>query len=376
MKGRHMKAVACLVVAFVLAPAGASARAFFDPGSATWRFAYLSTITGQTANEAFTLHSLTAPEVVSSVVAGSNSYRYVYSAINGPSGLQPISSLWLRSQVRLQPSLPPNPDNPKTKDEEGIKVWMNEIDVHVEAARRYQGSVITSPSGWMGSIALHQQPTHFGWHWRISGDSVAPGVLPGRSAGGFRVTLPHWPGVVLMRVRGYSETVDIPSDLPMTSDRILQALDHIDKNDNLWVPVLAPALEPAEPFDAGVMVQRLRTHVATWPALGVASTDFVGRADRQLDALGLAVQRSNVVSAKAAVAEILKLVTESHPAQSQLPGAAAVVSTARTQPLPNSRATGAGTFAAPSTPAVHAVAAAALRVNLAQLLARSAIPYP
>lgn len=212
---------------------------------------------------------------------------------------------------------------------------------------------------------------------------MAPGIRPGGSASGFQVLRPELPGVVLMRVRGFSPTVDIPGDLPENDSRISSALDQINKTDNLWVPVFVPAIAIPEPFSALTFVQRLRAHVQTWhnPAStgpGLATAPFLASANRHLETLGNALNLNNATAAKAAVAELLALIAQSQPAQATLPARGAALSTLATGPMPAAQATGAGTFnpTAPSTTAVHDVAARALRYNLAELLGRAGVAYP
>jgi hypothetical protein len=182
-------------------------------------------------------------------------------------------------------------------------------------------SAMTSPSEkWSGSGARNGQTLNIGWmyeRWDYSTKShnTAVGIQPGESASGFGFAGPDLPGIFVAKLTGNTpyHHFDFSGPGPSyTRSDIGKEMAKIANNDFIPRNVAAPLIIVPHQFDAAVVMESIRTHVATWPARQLADSAFAAQLDRYLGTAAESFRLNNPKAAREHIHTLRKMLAKEH----------------------------------------------------------------
>lgn len=168
---------------------------------------------------------------------------------------------------------------------------------------------LITPTGWRSEISTYENGASISWDPVTSGKGIqAMGRVKG--FGFFSQSLPGLGVAKFMGARkfanGYGgEGPDLDSDI----GRQIQALD-----DNDFVPrnAAVPTIAVPVPFDAAVLLDRIRGQLATWPGKQLADPAYAAQLDRYLVAAADAYRLNNSKAGKEQIETIRKMLEQEH----------------------------------------------------------------
>jgi hypothetical protein len=183
-------------------------------------------------------------------------------------------------------------------------------------------SAMTSPSEkWSGSGGRNGQALNIGWlckGWDYSTKShnTAAGIQPGESISGFGFASPDLPGVFVAQLTGNTPYHHFdytgPSPDPYKSD-IGKEMAKITNNDFIPYNVAAPLIIVPNQFDAAIVLDRIRTHVATWPGKQlVVDAAYAAQLDRYLGAATESFRLNQPKAGREHIHTIRKMLAKEH----------------------------------------------------------------
>lgn len=155
----------------------------------------------------------------------------------------------------------------------------------------FLNSTVYASAKWEGMLNIKRpERVVFSWLSRyIESEPNFTGIQPGQSQGGFAVLRPELPVVAIMNVKGDTEDLMNKGSLPSSGPLAEQVAEMLSA-DFAEVPILAPGIIVPTPYNSAELVRRVRSHVATWYDLDVASKPVIDRITSLLDELALALQ--------------------------------------------------------------------------------------
>jgi len=182
-------------------------------------------------------------------------------------------------------------------------------------------SAMTSPSEkWSGSGARNGQALNIGWLCRgwdhtTKSHNTASGIQPGESASGFGFTSPDLPGVFVAKLTGNTRyhhfSFSGPGPNPYRSD-IGKEMAKIANNDFIPRDVAAPLIIVPDVFNAAIVLDRIRAHVATWAGRQLVNPAFAAQLDRYLVAAAEAYRLNNPKAGKEHLETLRRMLAKEH----------------------------------------------------------------
>ena len=168
-----------------------------------------------------------------------------------------------------------------------------------------------TPRLWHSMMSYSEGQNAFRIGWLIK---VANGLAPGNQATfGFRSR--DLPGIIQARVDGYapkSQKID-GEELPDAEDGGFgQQYFALLMNNYLLRPVAAPTIAVPAPFDAAVLLDRIRTQVATWPGKQLLDPAFATQLERNMVAAANAFRNNQPKAGREHIESLRRLLDHEH----------------------------------------------------------------
>jgi hypothetical protein len=279
----------------------------YDPATFTWQFRIqpnLAEDNTEWVNYGYVERNHFTPKVKSMMKRNGGEFTYGYRISNDRNSKQTINYIFATTEIAT-----PRPDSTSpgaailNSNPAAMREWTLKIDARLKAEKTIQDTSLSKPAGWRRSMKIEDAQVGFGWFPEI--EPYGPGVPPGRSAGGFEVRRPELPGVVLARMQGRVDEPALPDGYKVGGPVEL-AINKILENDQIYAPILAPAITLPTPYNGVELARRIKAHVATWLKLGLITQDTLDRLNRSFDSLITAQTYNNVAGTESAVKEILQ----------------------------------------------------------------------
>jgi hypothetical protein len=232
-------------------------------------------------------------------------YRYTIS--NGATAKQPITSVTIKNITHVYGSKPMIEITSQTTPQEGI------------AAVQAMSAPLAKPNKWVG--AADQDPSNAsalqaGWFYSPDDDVnvLRMGVMPGNVVRGFGFSSFDLPGIGNAQLQGEVNEHGVYEDEGPSpgESAIVPQLDQIEQNDFIARPVAEPLISVPAPFVASVVLDRIRTHIATWPGKQLLDSTFAAQLDRYLVAAANAYRLNNFKAGREQIESVRKLLAHEH----------------------------------------------------------------
>jgi len=238
--------------------------------------------------------------------------RYRYSIKNGVSGKQPligfifdpVSSIYSNGAV------------PETRQQDIEKIKQLASDpVRLGDYINAPSGVVEAPQGWSCDVIPNGEAARS--HFRIpcSFDDLDEGgrngLQVGSSLGGFGFFSLDLPGVGIGQVRGFGDIgLGFTDEGP--NGEISDQLDVLVEKDFVARNAAVPTIAVPFPFDAATLIDRIRTHVATWPSKQLADAAVVAQLDAELVATATAYRANQPQVARDHIEILLDMIRREH----------------------------------------------------------------
>ena len=238
--------------------------------------------------------------------------RYRYAIKNGSGSKQPligltfdpVSNLWTRTAL------------PKTGQEQTQAYIQNAANPTQLAQMVIENTrIVEAPSGWSCDVMPAGEMEWAGYRIACSFDDLDEnkrnGLQAGNTLAGFGFYSMDLPGVGTGQLRGFGDMgpgfVDEGPD-----GEISDQLEAIQKNDYVSRNAAVSTIAVPNPFDAAVLLDRIRTHVATWPGKQLIDAAFAAQVDRYMAAAADAYRLNQTKIGKENIKAIRKLLEHEH----------------------------------------------------------------
>ncbi len=245
------------------------------------------------------------PSVRSSWRLEDNIINYRYRIHNGGSAKQYLDAILVEpiSSLITSPSILPKPLD-----------RLAYIDALFDAAR----NSMRGPKGW--DTGIIDIPDGFRLAWDIASEDpdVPSGFPPGTGSDDFGYRSQDLPGLAVMELTG---CVIYPPDMwtKYDTDEMLDPTLDVAKQfqamrKSNFVPrnVAVPTIAVPVPFDAAVLLDRIHTHVATWPGKQLLDPAFAAQLDRYMVAAADAYRLNNTKAGREHIESLRRLLDREH----------------------------------------------------------------
>jgi hypothetical protein len=293
-------ATVILSVFMLLAPLASNAedKVVQDPQTGDWVFTL--TNPDDPAEQRvlhYTPQNRVDPRVRSTLNWRKEKFVYTYQVQNGKSAKQGIAGVRFDSPKLSMPSIQLAPI---TKEDSAATIFEKAGKERQEKEKITQ-SMMRAPEDWSLNINDKSSAiTRFVWLYDMT---KSEGILPGKQAS-FTVMRPELPGVTLMHTRGYTLNGSVAAALPREG-LLMPTVEKIFKENDVWTPIMAPAIIIPTPFDAAELTKRIRAQVEAWPGLNVLQPATLEHLNRQFDVLIPALERKDIKVATEAAVQIM-----------------------------------------------------------------------
>lgn len=315
-----------LALGFSLAMAASTAHAQtsqeyakFDPATRTWELNFQQQSAEDDSDAdwqtfRYEIRNEIKPSVRSVIHQRGNDFIYRYRVSNHRSAQQIVNYVYAWTSITPLPPKKPDPTPAELRNNPlAMGVWQRQLDARLDQEEAMQDASLSQPEGWRRKMSFDTAEIGFGWFPTI--EPYGPGIPPGRSAGGFEIRRPELPGATYAKMQGRVDEPGLPTGYK-PGGPVEQAIKEIIATDQVYVPILAPAITLPTPYSTAEHARRLRTHAQTWRGdeshSPMVSTDVLDRLNRQFDALIPALDGNNKVAARAAAIEMFKEVFGRH----------------------------------------------------------------
>jgi hypothetical protein len=166
---------------------------------------------------------------------------------------------------------------------------------------------LVTPLGWGSGIF----PSNKGGV-RVSWNSINHGgIQPGNSVAGFGFTSTDIPGLGTVEFEGLRKRrITYAGDGPQ--GEVKQQLSALRQKDFVPRNAAVPTIAVPTPFNAAVLIDRIRTHVATWSGMQLLDSAFAAQLDRSLVAAANAYRLNNSKAGRENIESVRKLLEHEH----------------------------------------------------------------
>lgn len=232
-----------------------------------------------------------------SLIQNSN-VRYKYNISNGNAAKQPISDI---SFVGL-------PANVTISNSVVASSNANRIE-------SFESALFIPNKNWYGSGARLSKELNIGWHYNNETFDVSLGIQPGETLSGFGIMSPDLPGILQAHLIGNTKfhQFDFSGEGPDPNKTdIARQMQEIEQNDFISRNVAAPLIIVPNQFDAAIVLDRIRSHVASWPSKELVNSVFASQLDRYLEAAANAYRSNQPKAGKEHIKSLRKMLGKEH----------------------------------------------------------------
>lgn len=270
---------------------------------------YVVTITdrnGVARRNLFITSTKIDPTVRSSWHLSDSAVTYRYRIQNGSLAKQYLQSARIENVTGIiaTPSVIPKQADRRTY----VRVLIN----------AFKNSILKPAGGWEGGIHDMDEGFRLSWYTASQDPALPSGLAPGTGASGFGYQSADLPGIAIMKLRGdvtYTDDTFSQYDDPEMLDTLTPLGEqYIQMQNNDFVPryVAAAMIAVPAPFDAAVLLDRIRSQVATWPSKQLVDATFAAQLDRYLLASADAYRLNNAKVGKEHIEAIRKMLAKEH----------------------------------------------------------------
>jgi hypothetical protein len=237
-----------------------------------------------------------APRIDVSTLLGKNFVTYVYTISNEKKGKQSIGAVIFDPVADIASKV-------------GLPKQYRDIDPNTIAqVEQMGGESLITPMGWVGRATTSRDGgLRIGWSYeKLVSDQ--DGLQAGTTQGGFGFFSRHIPGLGVAQIIGNAEVTEWPDEGP--TGAIGEQLAKLIQNDFVPINVAVPTIAVPVPFDAALLLDRIRTHVATWTSKQLLDPALATQLDRYLVSAADAYRRNQFKAGKEHIEtlrEMLKL---------------------------------------------------------------------
>ena len=203
--------------------------------------------------------------------------------------------------------------DPVTDIVSALPLPKNEQDINpntIEQINQAGIDALTTPRGWFGSASTSDAGgLRIGWSY-LNSRSINDGVLPGNTQGGFGFTSRDIPGIGISQLSGHSPVPMFPADGP--GGELAREFEVIEQHDFVSRHAAIPSIAVPVPYDTAVLLDRIRTHIATWPSKQLLDPAFAAQLDRYLAAAANAYRSNESKAGKENIESVRKMLEREH----------------------------------------------------------------
>jgi hypothetical protein len=202
-----------------------------------------------------------------------------------------------------------------TRSSRGMKIGTAAEVAARRAILDANDAALSTPAGWDGSVSFVgvggriDGTVRIGWS---SSDELSSGLKPGSTMRNFGFSSSALPGIIAAELSGDSPVHGWSGEGPPPDSAIIQQLDEIQMHDFVPCNAAVPTIAVPVPFDTAVLLDRIRTHVATWPGKQLLDPAFAAQLDRYMVAAADAYRRNQAKAGKEHIASLRKLLEREH----------------------------------------------------------------
>lgn len=238
--------------------------------------------------------------------------RYRYAIKNGSNSKQPLIGLAFDpvSNLRTRTALP------RTGQEQSQAYIQNAtnptqlMQMVVDNTR-----IVETPSGWSCDVMPAGETEWAGYRIACSFDNLDEGKRNGLQAGntisGFGFYSMDLPGVGAAQLEGFGDMGPGFTDEGPDGE-ISDQLEVLQKNDFVPRNAAVPTIAVPVPFDAAVLLDRIRNHVATWPGKQLLDPAFAAQIDSYMVAAADAYRLNNTKAGKDHIMTVRRMLAKEH----------------------------------------------------------------
>jgi hypothetical protein len=161
------------------------------------------------------------------------------------------------------------------------------------------------PRGWNGRAARLASGL-----LRVSMSSLRNSLPAGEALNGYEFYSRDIPSIGIAKVQGDSSVLTLPDEGPV--GEVGDQLEQLVQNDFVSRPAAIPAIAVPTPFDASILLDRIRTEMNGWPAKQQLDPAYAAQLDRHMVAAADAYRLSNAKAGKEHIKTIRKMLAKEH----------------------------------------------------------------
>lgn len=223
---------------------------------------------------------------------------YNYRVSNGSTSRQSLMSFIFDPVSDIDSSSP----LPKRRQD----VAISELDQFTKVSR----AAISTPLNWNGLVWISEAGgLRISWGWNLL-DSPNAGLIAGSSQDGFGFSSKDIPGIGITQFRGHTPAFGYPDRGPR--GEISEQLEILRQNDFVPRNAAVPTIAVPAPFDAAVLLDRIRAEMNTWPGKQLLDPAYAAQLDRYLVSAAEAFRLNNSKAAKEHIHTLRKMLAKEH----------------------------------------------------------------
>ena len=304
-----------IVLAHLGATANAQGGVVFNQATGSYTITYQSD--GGLSETTYIPGGQVAPSVLSAFRLMENkAVVYRYTVANGATAKQAIQIIDLDGLPN--PLLGERLLNVYSRGEELVYPSEAEMDEVFAANLR----AMATPLNWDSQIDRSGAPapgirwasddTKGNLRWTSDYTKGNLGIAPGNKAGGFGFASMDLPGILPMKLKARGSGIVYADEGPADNDPITKQIDQLRDNDFIAKPVAVPVIAVPAPFDAAILLDRIRTQVATWPGKQLLDPAFAAQLDRSMVAAANAFRNNQSRAGREHIESLRRLLDHEH----------------------------------------------------------------
>jgi len=153
------------------------------------------------------------------------------------------------------------------------------------------------------------------WNESTNSDDTTSGIASGTSLGGFGLASTDLPGIFVAKLIGNTKWHHFSfsgAGPDYEKSSIGNQMGKIVRNDNIPRNIAAPLISVPTPFDPAIVLDNLRTHVATWPNKQLVDATFAAQLDTEMTAVANAYRSNQPETARDHIETLLEMIRRDH----------------------------------------------------------------
>ena len=170
-------------------------------------------------------------------------------------------------------------------------------------------AALATPAGWRSDISTYEDGASISWNSINS----TMGIQARGQLKGFGFDSQALPGLGEAQFEGKRDAINgYAGEGPDPDSDIARQIQALDDNDYVPRNAAVPAIAVPNPFDAAVLLDRIRSHVTTWPGKQLLDPAYAAQLDRYLAAAADAYRLNNSEAGKEQIETIRKMLEKEH----------------------------------------------------------------